>query len=130
MNAQTLAAQHAESLLKSIRARVDAGAPFGHTDDMGAWHDIDECPEDCPGGAASAFDYMADVLDIHYMVNADRTYHSARLLIGFGGPNVWIDTRTRQLEVYWGSSSESRELPGEFIDEVDNAAAELWEMGA
>lgn len=124
----SLAAQHADSLISSINARMNAGAPFGHVNELEEWHDVDECPNDCEGVEASAWDYLSDALDIHYLVNSDRTYRSARILIGFGGPNVWIDTNTEQLEVHW-SGSEYRELPREFVSALDDALAELWEMG-
>lgn len=126
---RTLTAQHADSLIESINARVDAGAPFGHINDMDEWHDIDECEDDCEGNEASALDYLSDVLDIQYLVDSDKSYLHARILISFGGPNVYIDTRTEQLEVHW-SGSEYRELPREFISQLDDALAELWEMRA
>lgn len=125
---RTLAAQHADSLIESINARVEADAPFGHVNDMGEWHDIDECEDDCEQNEASAIDYLSDVLDIQYLIGSDRTYRAARVLLSFGGPNVWIDTNNEQLEVFW-DSNEYRELPLEFVTQLDDALAELWEMG-
>lgn len=127
---RTLAAQHADSLIESINARVNAGAPFGHVNDYEEWHDIDECDSDCEQREASAMDYLNDVLDIHYLVNPDKSYRHARILISFGGPNVWIDTRTHELEVHWGGDYSCKELPSEFVIGLDDALAELWEMSA
>lgn len=122
-----LAAQHADSLLATIRARVDAGSPFGHVNESEEWHDVDECEADCEQSDASAYDYLEGVLDIQYLVNSDRTYRSARVLISFGGPNVWIDTRTHQLEVHW-CGSEYRDLPREFVTQLDDALEELYSL--
>lgn len=141
------ASEYADSLVESIRRNVEGGAPFGYINDgydshvgsleelrvlfPDAWEDSDD-PEGIPTGwsEGSGVDYLADALDIQYVVSRDRTYRAARILIGYGGPNVWINTQTGQLEVAWGSALEYRELPSEFIDALDEACEEFWEMGA
>lgn len=132
------AADHADSLLALFTERTDAGYPFGVANlysgdtfnDMG--EALEETPEDERDnlGEASAMDWLGDVLDIHYTVTGDRQYRSARVCIGFGGPNVWVDTASRELEVYWGSGDERRSLPWSFISGLDDALEELWGMGA
>jgi hypothetical protein len=49
----------------------------------------------------SAFDYLQDALDIEYVVSSKKEYLGARVLVAFGGPNIWINTRTKQVEGYW-----------------------------
>lgn len=58
------------------------------------------------GESISAYDYLQDVLDIEYIVASDRkTYLGARVLVAFGGPNIWINTRTNTVEgAWWGDS--------------------------
>ena len=56
-------------------------------------------------GEFSAYDYLSDVLDINWILNNDRTYKGARVLVAFGGPNVWIDTNLGQVEGYWRGDS-------------------------
>lgn len=141
---QSLAAQHADSLLKTFEQRADLDAPFGWTNDYdGEWTDeVPECWTHCINpdndehecdtadmSAASAIDFLSDVLNIKYVINSDRSYNSGRVMLSYGGPNVWVDTRSRQLEVYW-DTSETRTLPREFVSQLDDALAELWEMGA
>lgn len=46
-------------------------------------------------------DYMQDVLDINYVTQSDKSYKGARLLVAFGGPNIWIDTASKTVEGYW-----------------------------
>lgn len=53
------------------------------------------------GEPMSAFDYLQDALDIEYIVNGKREVLGARILVAFGGPNIWINTRTKQVEGYW-----------------------------
>lgn len=75
---------------------------------------------------ASSMDYLTDVLDIEYIVSSDRTYKAARILVAFGGPNAWINTRTNQLEVAWWSEPVYRDLPREFCEALDEALEELY----
>jgi hypothetical protein len=77
------------------------------------------------GETQSVYDYLQDVLDIEYIVNSKGEYLGARILVAFGGPNIWINTRTKQVEGYWwGDScimSYSRDEMG-----IDEAVGELW----
>ena len=72
----------------------------------------------------SAIDYLQDALDIEYVVGSDGEYRGARVLVAFGGPNIWINTRSKQVEGYWWGESAS----ASFDDEIglDDALAELW----
>ena len=72
----------------------------------------------------SAFDYIADALDIEYIVNSKGEYLGARVLVAFGGPNIWINTRTGIVEgAWWADRAEAS-----FTDNIglDDALAELW----
>ena len=72
----------------------------------------------------SAFDYLQDALDIEYIVNGKREYLGARVLVAFGGPNIWINTRTKKIEGYWWNESASASFD-DGID-LDSALEELW----
>lgn len=54
----------------------------------------------------SGFDYLQDALDIEYRVGSDRkTYKSGEVLVAFGGPNIWIDTGSKEvIGAWWGDS--------------------------
>ena len=58
--------------------------------------------EDGPNG----FDYLSDVLDIQYIVSSKKEYLGARVLVAFGGPNIWINTQKNMVEGYWWGDSE------------------------
>lgn len=128
-----LASNHADSIAADIHWMTDAGTPFGIIHEMEGWADIDgdeyadwRDNEDTEWREATALDYLDDVLDTEYRVGSDGVYRSAKILIGFGGPNVWIDTGTGQLEVTWWSAPEFRELPDSFIEGLDEVLEELW----
>lgn len=130
------ATEYAESIANGITERTNSGYPFGVRDD-GSGEVFDDMEEAVGQGVeednivpAGGIDYLSDVLDIQYIVSGDRQYRAARILITFGGPTAWINTLTGQVEAAWWSETVYRNLPREFIDELDNALEELWEMGA
>lgn len=53
------------------------------------------------GQMMDGYEYISDALDIEYIVNKDKQILGARILVAFGGPNIWINTRTKQVEGYW-----------------------------
>jgi len=54
----------------------------------------------------SAMDYLSDVLDIEYRVGSDKKYRSSEVLVAFGGPNIWIDTKTEMVRgAWWGDGA-------------------------
>lgn len=75
-------------------------------------------------GGFSAFNYLQDALDIEYIVNWKGEYLGARILVTFGGPNIWIDTRRSIVEGYWWGDKAS----APFNDGLglDDALNELW----
>jgi hypothetical protein len=76
------------------------------------------------GEYTTAFDYLHDALDIEYIVNGKGEYLGARVLVAFGGPNIWINTRTGIVEGAWWSDR----AEASFTDNIglDDALSELW----
>jgi hypothetical protein len=76
------------------------------------------------GEQMTAFDYLQDALDIEYIVNGKGEYLGARVLVAFGGPNIWVNTRTNTVEGHWWSDS----CTASFTDNIglDDALEELW----
>lgn len=73
-----------------------------------------------------AFDYLTDALDIEYIVNNRGEYLGARVLVAFGGPNIWVNTRTHTVEGHWWGDS----AYASFADSIglDDALRELSPM--
>jgi hypothetical protein len=76
------------------------------------------------GEYTTAFDYLQDALDIEYIVNGKGEYLGARVLVAFGGPNIWVNTRTGIVEGAWWSDR----AEASFTDNIglDDALSELW----
>lgn len=72
----------------------------------------------------TAFDYLQDCLDIEYIVSSSGEYRGARVLVAFGGPNIWVDTKRGIVEgAWWGDHATAS-----FTDNIglDEALEELW----
>ena len=77
-------------------------------------------------GKVNAYDYFNDgsILDIEWIIHNDKTYKAARVLVAFGGPNIWINTQTNEVEGYWWTDS----YKAPFVDEIglDDYLEELY----
>ena len=51
------------------------------------------------GGAS---EWMEGVYDIRYIVDREKRYYSAELLVAGGGPTVWVNLNTMEVEGYCG----------------------------
>lgn len=80
------------------------------------------------GEMQDAFAYLEGVLDINWILNSDRTLKGARLLVAFGGPNIWIDTSKGTVEgAWWGDSyTDTYNTDSEFAQDLDEALSTLF----
>lgn len=47
-------------------------------------------------------DYFDDILDVNYLINSDMSYKAVKICVGWGGPNIYIDTESDRVVGYWG----------------------------
>ena len=50
----------------------------------------------------SAGEWMEGTYDIRYLVDSRKRYLGAELLVAGGGPTIWVNTWTKEVEGYWG----------------------------
>ena len=79
----------------------------------------------CQGELIEGLDYLNDVLDIEYVVNSKKEYLGARVLVAFGGPNIWINTRTKQVEGYWWGDKSIQSYNNDVMN-LDDALETLY----
>jgi hypothetical protein len=70
-------------------------------------------------------DYLNDVLDIEYTVNGEGQYLGARILVAFGGPNIWVDTRRQTVEGAWWGDYYTESYHTDAMD-IDDACREVF----
>ena len=76
--------------------------------------------------AVSLYDFFADALDIEYRVGSDKEYRSVCVTVAFGGPNIYIDTRSKAVELYWWTEHASFPLSLDAVEAVDDWAEQFW----
>ena len=54
------------------------------------------------GEQASVVSWMEDTYDIRYYVDRDKRFLGAEIMCAGGGPTIWVNTYTGQVEGYWG----------------------------
>ena len=75
----------------------------------------------------SLWDYFDDILDIKYLIGHDReTVEAVKILITFGGPNIYIDTESRAVELYWWTDRASYPIDHDVCNQIDEWAQELF----
>jgi len=72
----------------------------------------------------SASDWMEDVYDIRYIVDREKRYLGAELMVAGGGPTIWVNLDTKYVEGYWGSDK----VTEPFIDNLglDDYCEEMY----
>ena len=50
----------------------------------------------------TASDWMEGVYDIRYLVDREKKYLGCELMVAVGGPTIWVNTWTNEVEGYWG----------------------------
>ena len=75
----------------------------------------------------SIYDYLDDILDIDFTVNRFKEYQSCSICVGFGGPNIYIDTVDAYVKLYWGSTREKYPIKYSTSDVIDDWARDYWD---
>ena len=81
--------------------------------------DIDNEPR-----TETASSWMEGTYDIRYYVDREKRYLGAELMVAGGGPTVWVNLYTKQVEGYWGGDK----VLEPFIDNLglDDYCEELY----
>jgi len=55
-----------------------------------------------PGDEDNASEWMEHTYDIRYYVDSRKRYLGAEIMVAGGGPTIWVNTYTKEVEGYWG----------------------------
>jgi ribosomal protein S27AE len=74
------------------------------------------------------YDFFSDVYDIEYRIGSDRELRSVQIMVACGGPNIYIDTASKAVELYWWTERASYPLLSSTVDAVNDWAEELYNI--
>ena len=79
---------------------------------------------DDTSGTRTVTEWMEGTYDIRYLVDRDKRYMGAEILVAGGGPTIWVDTWRATVKGYWGA--DRVECP--FIDNIglDDYCEEMY----
>ena len=63
----------------------------------------------------TAHDWMEGTYDIRYLVDREKRFMAAEIMVAGGGPTIWVDTWDQEVKGYWGSDR----VTEPFIDTLD-----------
>ena len=106
---------------EEIRMPDDVGDKFKcpHCDEV---NDVDDFEQ------LSVWDFMTNILDIDFVVSRDREYRSCKILVAWGGPNIYIDTAAAMVKLYWWTEYAEYPLSYSARDAIDEWAEEYWNI--
>ena len=53
-------------------------------------------------GEGTVSDWMCNIYDIRYLVDREKRFMGAEILVAGGGPTIWVDTFDKVVKGYWG----------------------------
>ena len=115
--------QELEARCRRIAEEITDGLKNCDPETFNRWYEEDQPEYFQP----HAWDYIEDMLDINYVVSGDCEYLGAQITVGWGGPNIYIHTRSCTVKGYWGSD----QAQWGYLDNIglDDVCEELYQCG-
>ena len=75
---------------------------------------------------ASLYDYFNDFLDVDYIIDSQKQFKAVRVMITCGGPNIYIDTYSKEVQLFWWAERAAAEIPSDICDEIDEVFRDYY----
>jgi predicted RNA-binding Zn-ribbon protein involved in translation (DUF1610 family) len=72
------------------------------------------------------YDFLEDVYDIEYRIGSDRELRSVQIMVACGGPNIYLNTASKNVELYWGGERAWYPMSYDAAAALDEWAEELY----
>lgn len=77
--------------------------------------------------AASVYDFFdSNICDIEYRIGSDKAFRSVCIMVACGGPNIYIDTATKRVELYWWTEHADYPLLSDTCEQINCYFEELF----
>lgn len=88
------------------------------------------CPE-CESDelmSSSIYDYFSstEIYDIEYTIGSDMQFRAVKLMVGCGGPNIYINTGTGSVQLFWWTEKAEYLFDLTTIDEINDYWEEIY----
>lgn len=72
------------------------------------------------------YDWAEDILDIEFRCSSKKEYRSTRIMVAWGGPNIYIDTAAEEVQLYWWTDRASYMISRDAAIALDDWAEEYF----
>ena len=74
------------------------------------------------------WDFLTDVYDVEYRCGSDREFRSVRVMVACGGPNIYLDSASKDVELYWWNERARYPMSEEAAAALETWGEEYWSM--
>ena len=72
-------------------------------------------------------EYLGDnIYDVEYTIGSNKEYRGVRIMVACGGPNIYINTNTKDVELYWWSESARYPMSSDVVNMIDSIYEEMF----
>ena len=72
-------------------------------------------------------DYFDDFYDIDYVIGSDKHYKACRVLVAYGGPDIYVDTWLQQVLLSWWGKHAEAYIPDDLCEQIDDFFKAIYE---
>ena len=76
---------------------------------------------------ATIGDYFNDFYNVDYIVDSNKKYKACRVLVAYGGPNIYIDTWNQEVQLEWWGEHAETYIPDDLCEQIDEFFKMLYE---
>lgn len=76
--------------------------------------------------AVSLYDYFNDIYNIEYRIDSNKELRSVEIMVACGGPNIYIDTESKTVKLYWAGERAEYPIDYDTAAEIDNIFEEFY----
>lgn len=76
----------------------------------------------------SLYDWFTDdtIYNLEYVLDSNKELTAVRVMVACGGPNIYINTWDKQVELFWWTESGKYYLPADLCDSITSVIDELF----
>lgn len=79
-----------------------------------------------PWEEVTLMDFFEDAYDFEIVCNLKTEYRACRIMVACGGPNVYINTKNKRVELFWWSDTAHYDLATDTCNAIDECMEEYF----